>query len=772
MGSITQLQKFINSSNIADGLDEDKLTAIATEVLEGYNIDKQSCQEWKDKMDKSLAIAKQLMEKKDTPWPNASNVKYPLLPVACLQFNSRMYPEVIKGDKAVKTLTFGPDPDGQIAKFADMISKHMSYQLLEDIQNWEEDEDKLLMVLPLFGHVFKKVYYDALNNKPAITFCLPQEVIVNQSVQNLKSARRITHVIKMYANDIKERVNAGLFLEQDIATLHIVAQPDTDTLFNTQLKENPSLGQVPPDENYLHELIEQQCWADLDEDGYKEPYIVTVDVASRKLLRIVANYDSDTILVKEGKLIKIDPVGYFVDYKYLPSTDGTYYGIGFGQLLYPLNEAVNTLFNQLIDAGTIANRGGGFIDERSGWTMGNETVKQGQYKKVRVPPGASLSQLIYDLPIRDPSNVLFQLLGMLVQSAKEISNVSDVLQGQQPAQNVPATTVLALIEQGQKVYSAIQKRIYLSMRNELQLLGNLNKKHKDEPEYFGNAINLGLINPAVYELENVAVYPLIDPSMSSQAMRLAKAQALLQVANDPLFNKWEIYREYLEAIGVENISKVLPQPQPPTPSPADQKILAEISLLNMQKADILFNMDVKAYKYLLDQKQLEVNAAQVAAQAKQMEHNTVIAHEQIALELEKLIQERGFKTLESDLAIATALLARTGQETEKGIIAESQPAQETVAEKAAVLAPSPGMKEMPIPSEVAAAKAQQAAKMQQAAQQQAQEGAPQEGTPEPNAAAPLPSPAEGDNMGSIPTTNNPAKPSPEGTQELINQGKI
>jgi chaperonin GroES len=74
---------------------------------------------------------------------------------------------------------------------------------------------------------------------------------------------------------------------------------------------------------------------------------------SKKVLRVVARFDSDGIIKNDkGDLVCIEPVEYYTKYGFIPNPDGGFYDIGFGHLLGPLNESVNTLINQLVDAGT------------------------------------------------------------------------------------------------------------------------------------------------------------------------------------------------------------------------------------------------------------------------------------------------------------------------------------------------------------------------------------------------------------------------------------
>ena len=45
-------------------------------------------------------------------------------------------------------------------------------------------------------------------------------------------------------------------------------------------------------------FIEQQCYFDLDDDGYEEPYIVTIYYPTKQVLRVVARFDENSIMVR------------------------------------------------------------------------------------------------------------------------------------------------------------------------------------------------------------------------------------------------------------------------------------------------------------------------------------------------------------------------------------------------------------------------------------------------------------------------------------------
>lgn len=524
--------------NLAEKLDDTTVQAISQQVLLGYEIDENSRYDWRKKVEDGLKIAKQIADKKTFPWNGAANVKFPLIASASIQFAARAYPQIVNGTDIVKAEVIGEDPDGRKEARAKRVSRHMSWQCLEQMPEWEPEMDQLLHGLPVMGTYFKKTYYDPLYQRPRSIALTPLEVVVNMKHKGtLDTCRRITQELYLYKNDVIERENAGLY-----------SKGSADAM-------NDHQDQVKEQELFL----EQHCWYDCDGDGYEEPYIVTVHKDSGFVCRIVANYDETTIKLGENdKILSIRPIEYFTKYTFIPSPDGDFYDIGFSQLLGPINEAMSTLINQLLDAGALANTGGGFISKGLRWNGGRLTFELGEWKPVDTT-GMSLKDSILPLPVAQPSSVLFQLLGLLNETGNKLAAVSDMMSGESPSQNTPATTVLALIEQGLKVFTAIYKRVFRSMKQEFKKIYRLNGLYMDETEYFRVLDAQNVAFQADYNAEDLDVVPVADPSMASEAQRLARANALMQTlqVNPTPEGKAEILYQYYDAIGAKNIDKLL-----------------------------------------------------------------------------------------------------------------------------------------------------------------------------------------------------------------------
>lgn len=606
------LDSFIESKNIAELLTEDQLADISGKTSTGFDIDLQS-REKLDKINKkAMELAKQTYERKTFPWENAANIKYPLITVATIQFASRAFPELVPSQKIVNFEIIGEDPDKSKESRSERLSAFMDYQLTKEIDGWLDATDRMLHNLPITGTCFRKIYYDSLSKKVVVKFLTYDEVVINCKAENLKTTRRISHIFYKYNNDIKERVNAGLWMDHALGS---AKSEDGD-------QESP------------HEFIEQHRWLDLDEDGYEEPYIVTIHKDTRNVMRIVARFDADSLILDNGKLIRIEPNHFFVKYPFIPNPDGGFYDIGFGTLLYPINSSINTLVNQLLDAGTLANTGGGFLARGVRMRAGKVKFAPGEWKKTDIM-SQDLRQGIMPLPIRDPSQVLFQLLGLLISAGKDISSVQDAMAGQKPGENVSAATVTALIEQGLKVFSGIYKRIYRSLSEELKLIYSLNSKYQDYDKY-RSVVDVD-ISADDFTMEGYDLEPSADPEFSLDIQRVGKAEALMKISGRPGLDEDGITAMYLQAIKVPETLLLPPEnrPQPP-PNPEMEKINIQYGELELkQNSANLENM-----KLFAEIEALRAKAIQSIAKAESEEAGTQLdEYKSFVEELGKRVKE-------------------------------------------------------------------------------------------------------------------------------------
>lgn len=599
------LTQILESTNIADQLEEELLTRIGSTVVEEFRIDETSRADWQIANEHWIKLATQVVEKKSWPWANSANIKFPLVTTAAMQFSARAYPALIPGLDVVKLRVVGEDPDGQKAARAERVSKHMSYQILEEMTSWEEDMDKLTMIVPIVGCAFKKTYFDAIEGKNCSMLVHAKDLVVNYYAPSLEKASRKTHVIYKTPNEVKENQLNKYYRDVELPASQPINEMNRPELDKVQGATPPS---TDPSAPYV--LLEQHRFWDLDNDGYEEPYIVTVELQSAKVLRIVARFEGDSVTRSGDKITRIVPMEYFTMFPFIPNPDGGFYPLGFGALLGPLNETVNTLINQLLDAGTLSNLQSGFISKGVKTKVGRLSFEPGEWKVVQ-STGDDLKKGIVPLPANEPSTVLFQLLGTIVQSGKELASVAEIFVGKMPGQNTPATTTMATIEQGMKVFTAIYKRLYRALKYEYQKLYRLNRIYLNPQQEF-TVLDTGQQMQAQqsdYEGDDTDIRPAADPTVVSEIQKLAKAQGLLELTQLGTINKQEVTKRVLEAQGQENIPALM-QVQPQV-DPEVAKMQAE-----MQMEQQLHQMKMQMEQMKLQMKEMELKMKLQAEQMK------------------------------------------------------------------------------------------------------------------------------------------------------------
>ena len=599
------VDKFLSMSNVAEGMSQEKLDAIGEEAYNGYKRDLESRGSWDRQVDEWVNLAGQVKNIKNFPWQGASNIKYPLLATAAMQFAARAYPALVPADgKIVQFRVIGADPQGQKAIIADKLAKHMNYQLLEDMADWEEEMDRLLIMLPIVGCLFKKTYFDPIRKKNVSRLVGAKDFVVNYWATSLDTAHRKTEILSLTKNQLKEYQNAGIYLEVELD------EPSINPAFPMKSDIYGSAAPSAVDSATPYVALEQHTYLDLDDDGYQEPYIVTFEEKSRKVLRIVARFDSDGIIQDEaGKLVAIEPVEYYTKYGFIPNPDGGFYDIGFGHLLGPLNESANTLINQLVDAGTLANLQAGFIGKGLRIKMGETRFKPGEWKEVNAT-GEDLKKSILPLPAAAPSDVLLKLLGLVVESGKELASVAEIFTGKSPGQNTPATTTQATIEQGMKVFTAIYKRTYRGLSKEFKKLFRLNSLYEENFQKAQLVLDEP-ISPQDYNREAYDVCPTADPTAVSTTQKMMKAQMVGELIQLGTINIMEFTKRVLEAQEQPNIQALMQEPQPqqdPKVQQAQMKMQMEKEKHEMGKVEKQMELQFKQQEALMDQKFMAMEA--------------------------------------------------------------------------------------------------------------------------------------------------------------------
>lgn len=557
--SIEKLLKYVQSPNIAEMLDEDQLRDICEDVSHGYDIDLTSCQDWIDMNKEALKMIKAETKTEHTQNYAHSKVIYPLLASATIQLASRLIPHLVRNDRVAECAVLGPDPDGVKAQKAELVSQFFSYDLLIDSKSWLKESHKLIQMLCAWGTAYRKLYYEESQDKVLSEVLSPEDVIINTNTTSIDKARRITIRNFMTKNQMVEQIRSDRFLDVDFEKLKVGPSGNDDDLQDIQ------------DTNPVYEVLEQFCYIDLDDDGYEEPYVVFFHKDGEQILGIYAGYDVEDIHVNEkGKIKKIVPRPYVVDYHCIDDPAGKYHSMGLNQLLFHQNKSITSVLRQLIDSGALANQQGGFVTKA--FKTKKREVKQelGKFTQLEIPPTTRIQDHIMALPFKEPSAVLFSLLGLLIEAGKETGFVTQALTGDSEGQNVPATTMLAIIEQGTRAFKPMIQKLFHSQKNDLEMRFYLYGKFSNHERFIKYSdVNIQ-ISQDIFNNSELDIMPVADPTQSSEAHRYIKLQFLQQLMQTPLMNVLNpqaLAVRIFKDMQIERPEELILPPQPPQPDP-------------------------------------------------------------------------------------------------------------------------------------------------------------------------------------------------------------
>lgn len=620
---ITLDEEAVKAKNLCDRFDEEDLKRLGQWVFEGYMKDKQSRHKWEQRNKTAMDLALQIQEAKTFPWVDCSNVRFPLVTIAVMQFHARAYATIVDGKDLVKYQINGKDPSGEIRDRAARVANHMSWQLLDQNESWEPQHDRLLINFAVVGCAFKKSYYSGKDKYNCSDLVMAKDLVLDYWSKSVETAPRKTHVIPMDRNDIYERCARGTFRdvreEPWFQAPAVVEQTQQDIDSNKRSGMEPI---NPADETTPYQILEQHCNVDLDQDGYAEPYIITIEQTNKCVLRIVTRFDQleDIERNDAGEVVSIKAFEHFTKYTFLPSPDGGIYDIGFGVLLGPLNESVNSLINQLIDAGTMAVTAGGFLGRGAKIRGGDYRFAPLEWKRVD-STGEDLSKSIFPLPVREPSAVLFQLLSLLVNYTQRISGSTDLMAGESPGQNTPAETSRLLYQEGARIYNSIFKRVWRAMKEEFGKLYVLNSIFLPQSMSYG--LNDESVGQGDYKGDPTKIIPVADPNITSESMRFQQAQAVKASAmQTPGYDPDEVEIFYLKSLKVDGIETLFPgsKKRPPGPSEKVQieRMRMQLRQMEMQAENQQFAATLMEERRMHDAEILKIQAdIQIAMQSAQ-----------------------------------------------------------------------------------------------------------------------------------------------------------
>jgi len=552
--------------NLADLLPEEVLGRLGSDLYENYTQYKASRKDWEDGYTKGLDLLGFKYQTRSQPFSNASGATHPVLAEAVTQFQAHAYKELLPATGPVHTQIMGI-VNKQKEEQSTRVKNFMNYQLMNVMKEYEPEFDQLLFYLPLSGSAFKKVYYDELLGRAVSKFVPADDLIVPYTATSLEDADAVVHVLKISENDLRKKQVAGFYRDVEIT-------PGYSQETEVEKKERELEGTRKTRDEQMFTILEFHTEVDLegfeDKDqeqnptGIKLPYIITIDTSSREVLSIRRNYKAEDPLRNK--------INYFTHFKFLPGLG--FYGFGLIHMIGGLSRTATNALRQLLDAGTFSNMPAGFKQRGIRVRDEAQSIQPGEFRDVDAP-GGNIRDAFMPLPFKEPSATLLQLMGIVVQAGQRFAAIADMQVGDGNQQAAVGTTI-ALLERGSRVMSAIHKRLYVALKQEFVLLSDVFKTYL--PAEYPYDVVGGQRNIKVTDFDDkIDILPVADPNIFSQSQRITLAQTELQLAmsNPQMHNLYEAYRDMYSAIGVKDVNRILPPPQPPQPmDPASENIMA------------------------------------------------------------------------------------------------------------------------------------------------------------------------------------------------------
>ena len=623
-------------TNLAELVGDEITGRLASELYQQYEDYRASRREWEQAYTTGLDLLGFKYTQRSQPFQGASGATHPVLAEAVTQFQATAYKELLPANGPVRTQILGAS-NREKEDQAMRVKDYMNYQLTQEMKEYDAEFDQMLFYLPLAGSSFKKVYYDEMVGRAVSKFVQADDLIVPYSATSLEDAEAVIQRMYMSENDVRKAQVSGFYSDIELgrpAYTQDRVHEEERKLEGTTKTMNRS------DQSYTilecHVNLDLEGFEDVDQEtgeptGNKLPYIVTMEAGGRRILSIRRNYQPNDPLKKK--------VQYFVHFKFLPGLG--FYGFGLIHMIGGLSRTATVALRQLLDAGTLANLPSGFKQRGVRVRDDAQPLQPGEWRDVDAP-GGSLRDAFFNLPYKEPSPTLLQLMGIVVEAGQRFASIADNQVGDAKAQGAAVGTTVALLERGSRVMSAIHKRIYNSLKEEFKLLSNIFAQYLP-PEYPYDVVGGNrLIKQADFD-DRIDIVPVADPNIFSmtQRIQLAQTQLQLSMSNPQMHNMYESYRKMYEALGIKNIDQVLPPPQPPVPK---DPALEHIDAMAMKPFQAYRNQDhrahITAHMNFMATNFARNNPPIMAALEKNiMEHISLMAQEHIELEFAQQIME-------------------------------------------------------------------------------------------------------------------------------------
>src|SRR5882672_1156193 len=646
--------------NLADEINENELSRIASDLLTGIEMDQQSRKDWLETRAAGIRLLGLKLEEprgdmgtSSAPLEGMSTVRHPALLEATIKFQAVARGELLPASGPVKVRNDSPirpdaskpppappapgmpPPQGdgdRLDELGAALEKDMNHYLTVTATEYIPDTDRMLFYVGFGGDGFKKVYNCPLRNRPVSESIDAEDIIVSNAATDIRNCGRVTHRIKMRPAILRRMQILGAY--RDVT----LSMPNPSSAVTAPEKEKAAIGGYSPmpsqPKDADHEIFECYCELDLEEFAPKQfrdkglplPYVVTIEKESRQVLEVKRNWDEDD----EQALAK----QFFVQFPFVRGLG--FYGLGLIHILGNVVIALTAIWRIMIDNGMFSNFPGFLFAKAAGRQNTNQfRVPPGGGMPVDVPPGMRIQDAFMAMPYKDTGAAFMNLAQHIEEVAQRLGQTADIQVGE-GTQDVPVGTTMAMIEQSTKITDSVHKRLHAAQAEEF---GLLKERFRENPEAFWRSNK----RPArqwtkeqfKQALDEKDLVPVADPNNPTSLHRIAKATII-----DSLVTKYpqdmdhrNSLKRILRIADIDSDGLMQAQTAPPPPDPRMVAIQAKAQAEQMQaqidKAKLLiqaataqanFQDKEKERQFKQQMQQMEMYLEQLRVQAEMVIH--------------------------------------------------------------------------------------------------------------------------------------------------------
>ena len=537
-------------ANLAEDIPEGDLSALSSRLTDLIGKDKEARKKRDEQYEEGL---KRTGLGDEAPggaqFAGASKVVHPLMTEACIDFASRAMKEIFPPMGPAKDYVPGKTTEEKMAK-AKRKTTLLNWQMTVQCPEVRAELEQLMTQVPLGGVQYMKLGWEERRNRPTFLFVPIDDMLLPFAATNFYSAERKTHVQYVTQLEYEQRIKSGMYRDVDLAPVGLEPEMSGAARANDKIEGRDATSY---NEDGLRTIYEVHMTAEVGDDEEASPYIVSIDKATGKVLAIYRNWDQEDD-TREA-------LTWFVEWPFIPWRGA--YPIGLPHMIGGLSGAATGALRALLDSAHIQNTPSGL--KLKGAKIGGQSEAPVPGEIVQIEGGINVDdvrKLFMPMPYNPPSQVLFSLLGFLVDAGKGVvrTALDDVADGNP---NAPVGTTLAKIEQGMVVYSAIHVRLHDAMARMLRVLHRLNGLYLDD-ERLEREAGEELATRKDFE-GPLDVVPVSDPNIFSEAQRYAQVQAVVQRASamPQLYNQRKVEERLLETLKVPNSKDLLNPPVEP-----------------------------------------------------------------------------------------------------------------------------------------------------------------------------------------------------------------